>query len=429
MEAIVLAAGKGTRMKSERPKVLHEIFERPLLDYVLATLADIGVKRPNVVVGYGAEEVCSFLRKWKTDSRLGVRATAVWQQDQKGTGHAVACCEKSLAGFKGDLLVIPGDVPLVKGQTLIDLIRVHRTSDLTASVLSSLRVDPTGYGRILRAGGRFYAIREEMDASNSERGVQEVNTGVYVFKAPSLFQALRKIRPVNQKKEYYLTDTIEVLIKNGRRVEAFPFASGIEGMGINSRRDLSEVIDAMKTREIQYHEQHGVTFVASDQTFVAPGVQIGRDTIIYPWTYIESGVKIGRHCKIGPFAKIRKGTVIGDAAEIGSFVEVTRSRLGEKVVAKHLAYLGDAVVGTGTNVGAGTITANFDGKRKHQTRIGKKVLIGSNTVFVAPVAVGDGAQTGAGCVVTGGSKIKKGEVVVGVPARPLKNSVAKKRRK
>lgn len=423
MRAIVLAAGKGKRMRSSRPKVLHEISGRPVLDYVLGILGSLGISRVNVVIGHGGQEVRSFLKKRK-NGRL--KTEAVYQHEQKGTGHAVNCARKSFRGFSGDILIWPGDMPLLKRETLAAFLRGHQSSGTEASVLSSLQPDPGGYGRILRAGGRFYAIREAIDASETERRIQEVNTGVYIFKAEALFEALRRIRPLNQKKEFYLTDTIEVLHRSKYRIEAFPLAAPDEGHGINSREDLGEVIGIMKNREIQKHQANGVTFTAPDQTFVAPGVKIGRDTVIHPWSYIESGVKIGRGCEIGPFAKIRKGTVIGNETVVGSFVELNRSRLGKKVLAKHLAYLGDAVIGDEANIGAGTITANFDGKRKHQTRIGKKVLIGSDTVFVAPVTIGDGARTGAGAVITGGSKIKKGEVFVGVPARSLQKNRAKK---
>ena len=418
MEALVLAAGKGTRMRSSRPKVLHEIFGLPLLGYVLRRLSEIGVRRPKIVIGSGAGEVRSFL-KW-FDRDQGIRTEAIVQRQQKGTGHAVMTAAEAFGGFQGDLLIWPGDMPLLRRSTLLQFMREHRASGAQASVLSALRVDPAGYGRILRAGGRPYAIREELDATETERRIQEVNTGVYLFKAGRLFEALGKIRPANRKNEFYLTDTIEILSKENAGVEAFPLALADEGQGINSRRDLAMVTEKMKNREIQYHEERGVTFVAPHQTFVGPGVAMGQDTVIYPWCYIESGVKIGRGCEIGPFAKIRKGSTIGDKTVVGSFVEVTRSRLGKKVMAKHLTYLGDAVVGDETNVGAGTITANFDGRKKNRTHIGKKVLIGSNTVFVAPVTLGDRSRTGAGAVVTRGSRVRKGEVVVGIPARPLK---------
>ncbi len=416
MQALVLAAGKGTRMKSEKPKVLHEILGKPLLGYVLDTLAAAGIHQACVVIGSGADQVQAYLKSRASYPKVSV----VFQREQKGTGHAVEMARKHLAASREEVLIWPGDMPLLKGETLRDFQSRHRQSGAVASVLSALRVEPKGYGRILRIAGQFSAIREELDASEAERRIQEVNTGVYLFNAKKLLEALKKIKPSNAKKEFYLTDTLEVLGNEQLKTEAFPLASETEGQGINSRIDLAEATRVMKKRENLKHQENGVTLVDPDQIFIEPGVKIGTDTTIYPWCYIETGVKIGKDCQIGPFAKIRKGSVIEDGAVIGSFVEINRSRIGKKVMAKHLAYLGDAEIGEGTNIGAGAITANFDGTQKHLTKIGKKVLVGSNTVFVAPVEVGDHAKTGAGSVITGGSRIKKGQVVAGVPARLLK---------
>ena len=411
MEAIVLAAGKGTRMCSELPKVLHPVFGKPVLGYVLDVLAGAGIKHPYVVIGYKAEEVRAFLKPFG--------AVAVLQREQKGTGHAVMMARAALKGGEGSILIWPGDMPLVKPETLEKFMAEHKKSRAHVSVLSCDQENPFGYGRIVREEGRFAAIREELDATPEERKGREVNTGIYLFDKKALSQALEKIGQNNRKGEYYLTDTIEILRSLGYCVEAFPLASAEEGQGINSQKDLATVTKKINEREIARHQECGVTFMAPDQTFVAPGVKIGKGTTIYPWCFIKSGVEIGAKCEIGPFAKLRRGTVIGDGSVIGSFVEVNRSRLGKKVSAKHLSYLGDAVIGEGTNVGAGTITANFDGKKKHQTHIGKNVRIGSNTVFVAPVRIPDGVKTGAGSVVTPKTIIKKGDVVVGVPARPV----------
>ena len=413
MEALILAAGKGTRMRSEKPKVLHEIFDRPLLEYVLRTVEGAGVKCPAVVIGSGAEQVCSFLEK------RGKKFSTVLQKEQRGTGHAVMQAEKLYRGRKGSLLIWPGDMPLLKTETLAAFIKAHQEAKAKVSVLSCLRIEPKGYGRILRMGGSFYAIREELDATESERRIQEVNTGVYLFDVEALFASLKKIKPSNAKQELYLTDVIEVLYQKNERIEAFPFALQDEGQGINSRIDLAQAFTVMNKREIQKHQESGVTIISPETTFIAPGVKLGQDTVIYPCTYIEENVKIGRDCKIGPFAKIRQGADIGDECVIGSFVEVSRSKIGKKVMMKHLAYLGDAVVGDETNIGCGAITANFDGKKKHQTKIGKKVLVGSNTVFVAPVWIGDEARTGAGSVVTAKTKVEKRGVIAGVPAKPV----------
>jgi len=417
MEAVVLAAGKGTRMRSDLIKVLHPILGLPVLGHTLKTLAVLGVKKPRVVVGSQADQVRAFLKK--SDKLFGQASISVLQAQQKGTGHAVRMTEASLRKTRGDVLIWPGDMPLVKAETLKRFLSAHRDSGSAVSVLSSLAVNPFGYGRILRAGGKFIGIREELDASESERAIQEVNTGIYVFQAPLLFQALRKLKPSNRKAEYYLTDTIEILAREGHEVQAFPFAGPQEGQGINSREDLAKAIQVMNNREVQRHMTQGVTFEAPEQTFVAAGVKIGQDTVVYPWCYIESGVTIGKGCQIGPFAKIRSGSVIGDGSVVGSFVEINRTKFGKAVLAKHLAYLGDAVIGDGTNIGAGTITANYDGRDKHTTLIGKKAFIGSNTVLIAPVQVEDEAKTGAGAVVTAGTRVRRGEVALGVPAKTV----------
>src|SRR3989338_4171477 len=236
MQALVLAAGKGTRMKSECPKVLHEIFGQPMLAIVLDKLAVLGVRRPKVVIGYGADRV---------KKEIGSRASWVLQLKQKGTGHAVSCAERSLKNFRGDLLIWPGDMPLLKLDSLRRFIRAHQSGGFVCSVLSALRIDPAGYGRILRAGGRFYGIREELDATDAERRIQEINTGVYLFNAARLFKALRKVKPANQKNEYYLTDSVEILSAEQEEIEAFPFSESYEAQGINSRADLGEVMKNM----------------------------------------------------------------------------------------------------------------------------------------------------------------------------------------
>ena len=416
VQAIVLAAGRGTRMRSAEPKVLHKIFDKPLLDYPLESLERLGIRQPIVVVGWGKEKVISYLNG---------RVRAIVQSPQLGTGHAVQVAGGKISRFQGDVLVWPADMTLVRQETIKRLLQDHPKSGSTVTILSSFMVDPTGYGRIIRRGGRVVGIREELDANLEEKRVHEVNTGVYLFEPKALFDALGKIRPTNQKKEYYLTDTIHLIYEAGGQVEALPYASPEEAQGINSQTDLARAVRIMNQQNIRKHQIQGVTIVSPEQTFIAPDVRIGQDTVIYPWTYIENGVRIGRRCQIGPFAKIRSGTVLGDGSIIGSFVEINRSKIGKKVLAKHLAYLGDAEVGDGTNIGAGTITANYDGKTKQRTRIGKRAFIGVDTIFVAPVQVGDRAKTGAGAVLTRGTKVKEGEVYVGVPARSLRKKNGK----
>lgn len=411
MQAIVLAAGKGTRMKSQTPKVLHEALGVPLLGHVLGHLRALGMKKPVVVIGAGAEKVKEY---------LGQESTTVLQAEQRGTGHAVMTAARALSDEQGDVLIWPGDMPLVRLETLKSFLKKHRVSGAAASVLAAMRDDPAGYGRILRREGRFCGIREELDASPEERRIREVNTGIYVFDKRKLFAALKRVRPHNKKNEIYLTDTIEILESQGEQLESFPLAESEEGQGVNSRADLAEVVRRLNQRHIRAHLEAGVTFIQPEQSLIGADVKIGQDTVIYPWTYIENGVRIGAGCRIGPFAKIRSGTQIGDGSTIGSFVEVNRSRIGRGVSAKHLAYLGDAAVGDGTNIGAGTITANYDGKNKHQTVIGRKVLVGSDSILIAPVRICDEARTGAGAVLTAGTVVDKGRLAVGVPARVLK---------
>ncbi len=413
METIVLAAGKGTRMRSDLPKVLHEVFGLPVLGYVLDTVRQAGSDRTHVVIGHQAEAVRCFLKNYN--------ATTVLQREQKGTGHAVLMAKAALKNTKGPVLIWPGDMPLVKLETVRKFCEAHQKTRAHVSVLSCFHDNPAGYGRIVREEGKFLAIREEVDATEDEREIREVNTGIYLFDTKVLFEALERVGQENRKGEYYLTDTVEILREEGYCVEAFPLADACEGQGINSQKDLAMVTQKINQREIEKHQERGVTFMAPEQTFVAPGVKIGKGTVIYPWCYMESGVEIGDDCKIGPFAKLRQGAVIGDESVIGSFVEVARAKIGKKVFAKHLAYLGDVTIEEGSNIGAGTVTANFDGKKKHQTKIGKKVFIGSNTVLVAPVEIPDEVRTGAGSVVIPKTRVKKGDVVVGVPAQAVKN--------
>lgn len=412
LQAIVLAAGRGTRMGTKDPKVLHPIFDRPLIDYPLQILHELGVSKPVVVVGWGKEKVSSYLAK---------RAKIAVQWPQLGTGHAVLVTKNKIGNFQGDLLVWPADVTLIQKSTIERLIKEHRKSGAHASILSGFIPDPKGYGRIIRKGRKVREIREELDASPQERKINEINSGIYLFNSRSLYRALEKIKPRNQKKEYYLTDTVRLMDEAGERVEAFSLASAREIHGINSQADLASAFKILNQRTLNQLQKKGVTFVAPDQTFIAPDVKIGPGTIVYPWTYIEGSVRVGKKCQIGPFAKIRSGSSIEDGAVIGSFVEIVRSKIGKGVFAKHLSYLGDAVIGDQTNIGAGTITANYDGKNKNKTEIGKKAFIGVNTVFIAPAKVGDRAKTGAGAVLTRGSKVKPGETYIGVPARPLRN--------
>jgi bifunctional UDP-N-acetylglucosamine pyrophosphorylase/glucosamine-1-phosphate N-acetyltransferase len=420
VKAVVLAAGKGVRMKSERPKVLHKILGRPVLDFVVRNLRLAGVEDIVVVVGHQADLVRS--------AAPGCRF--VEQKEQKGTGHALRCAEPALQGFAGDLFVVAGDAPLVGPGTLGRMLEEHRKAGREATFLSACLPDPTGYGRVIRDGesGKFLRFAEEIDASPQEKNIPESNSGEYLFRCPGIFEALREIRPENRKGELYLTDALGVLVSRGRPVDACRSENPAEIYGINSRRDLVAATNFIRWKVLEYHLDHGVSIVDPSTTFIEEDVTIGQDTVIEPFTVIRRGVVIGQNCEVGPFAQLRSGTVLEDGAEIGNFVEVKKSRVGAHSKAKHLSYLGDATLGARVNIGAGTITANYDGQRKHQTILEDAVHTGSNTVLVAPVRLGKGARTGAGAVVVRG-EVPPGSVVVGVPARPLKKASPKSGRK
>jgi len=409
VKAVVLAAGRGVRMKSDRPKVLHEILGRPVIDFVLRNLRLAGVEDIVVVVGHQAEKVKA--------AAPGCRF--VEQKEQKGTGHALRQVEPALKGFKGDLFVVAGDAPLVGPNTLQRLLDDHRQNGRDATVLSACLDDPTGYGRVVRdkASGRFLRFAEEVDATPEEKNIPESNSGEYVFRCPAIFEALAELKPDNAKGELYLTDALGILVSKGRPVDALRSLNPTEIYGINSRRDLVAATNYLRWKILEHHMDNGVSVVDPSTTFIEEDVTIGQDTVIQPFTVIRRGVVIGKECEVGPFAQLRAGTVLEDHAEIGNFVEVKKSRIGPHSKAKHLSYLGDATLGANVNIGAGTITANYDGKNKHQTVIEDGVHMGSNTALVAPIRIGKGAKTGAGAVVV--RDVPAGATVVGVPARPI----------
>ena len=416
VKAVVLAAGKGVRMKSERAKVLHEILGRPVLDFVLRNLRLAGVEDIVVVVGHQAD----LVRKAATGCRF------VEQKEQKGTGHALQQCEPELAGFKGDLFVVAGDAPLVGADTFRRMLEDHRANGRDATFLSACLEDPSGYGRVLRdpSTGKFLRFVEDLDATPEQKNIPESNSGEYVFACPAIFDALREVRADNKKGELYLTDALGVMVSKGRPVDGLRSLNPNEIYGINSRRDLVAATNFLRWKILEYHMDNGVTVVDPSTTFIEEDVTIGQDTVIQPFTIIRRGVVIGRSCEVGPFSQLRGSTVLEDHAEIGNFVEVKKSRIGRHSKAKHLTYLGDATLGEHVNIGAGTITANYDGKNKNPTVIEDGAQTGSNTVLVAPVKVGKGSKTGAGAVVT--REVAPGTVVVGVPAKPLEKKTGGK---
>ncbi len=409
---VVLAAGKGVRMRSDRPKVLFDLAGAPMVRYVVEAALALRPTRCVVVVGHGAAEVRAALAGLPVDFAL--------QRVQHGTGHAVRCAERTLRAHEGPVLVLYGDIPLVRTRTLADLVALHRRRKAAATLLTMFPGDPAGYGRIVRdATGAFAAILEDKDATPAQREIGEVNTGIGVFAGRRLWPALRRLRTDNAQGEQYLTDVPLRFLAEGLGVETLPAADASEVAGVNSLSDLAAAARAARDRILLDHLHAGVRIVDPGTTWIDRDVRIGAGTVVEPFTVISGGSEIGRGCVVGPFAHLRAGTRLADGAAVGNFVEVKKSVLGRGVKAKHLAYLGDAQIGEGTNVGCGTITANYDGRRKHPTTIGRDVHVGSGTVFVAPVTVGDGATTGAGAIVLSGRDVPPGATVVGVPAKVL----------
>ncbi len=416
--AVLLAAGQGVRMRSDRPKVLHRVLGTPMVRLALRALRDAGADPVIVVVGCQAEAVKAALD--------GERVTFVEQRQQKGTGHAVLCCEKAVKRLRGPLVVMYGDTPLITASTLQSLVAAHRRerpgaergAGAAATLLTVRLADPSGYGRILRdSRGALRGIVEEADATPDQRRTEEINPGFYCFDPAALFPALRRVKPENRKGEYYLTDVIRILLMGGVEVRAVSARDPQEVLGVNSRRDLAAATEALRRREIDRHLDAGVTILDPAATYIEPGVEIGADTEILPFTVIRSGVRIGRRCEVGPFTQLRAGTVLEDGAEVGNFVEVKKSRLGPHTKAKHLTYLGDAQLGARVNVGAGTITANYDGSVKHETVIEDDASTGSGTVLVAPARMGRRARTAAGAIVPARRDVPPGATAIGLPAR------------
>jgi bifunctional UDP-N-acetylglucosamine pyrophosphorylase/glucosamine-1-phosphate N-acetyltransferase len=439
LDVIILAAGQGTRMKSRLPKVLHPLGRRPMILHSVEMAARLTGAPPVLVVGYGGKQVREV---------VGDAARYVVQADQLGTGHAVAQVESLLRGKGERVIVCYADMPLLRAETLQTLYDMQRKSDAPLSLLTHLDENPRGFGRIIRDdSGRVVTIVEEAQATPEQLRVREVNDGVYCFDAGWLWGHLSRI-PMSPKGEYYLTDLVAMAIEEGREVEALIVEETAEVMGINTRVHLAEAEAILRQRVNTHWMLEGVTIVDPATAYIDSTVTIGRDTTILPNTHLVGQTTIGEGCLVGPntwiegatigdrcvirasvieyatleedvdtgpFAHLRKGAYLEKGVHMGNFGEVKNSRLHRGVKMGHFSYIGDTDVGQDVNIGAGTITCNFDGKNKYQTVIGEGAFIGSDTMIVAPVTIGAGARTGAGAVVT--KDVPDGALVVGVPAR------------
>ena len=450
--AVLLAAGQGTRMKSDLPKVLHPLCGKPLIWHVLRALKSATTEKPVVVVGYGADRVKEY---------LGDSAECVLQEPQLGTGHAVMQAEALLKDKTDYVIVAYADMPLLRGEIFNRLLETQRHNSGPVSLVTAIADDPRGFGRVVRkSDGTVEAIVEEYVATHEQRKIKELNVGAYCFKSEWLWEALHRIEKNPKKGEYYLTDVVEIAANDKLPVQAVVQHNLAEIIGINNRVHLSEAEAAMRVRINREHMLDGVSMTNPASAYIEAGVIIGKDTVILPNTHIQGETeigegnvigpntivrdsKIGNRCKIlasviegavieddvdmGPFARLRKGAHLKSHVHMGNFGEVKDSTLHEGVKMGHFSYIGNAIIGANTNIGAGTITANYDGEKKNSTEIGEDAFIGSDTMLVAPLKLGDGARTGAGAVVT--KNVPEDTLVVGMPARAIRKVERKNKKK
>jgi bifunctional UDP-N-acetylglucosamine pyrophosphorylase/glucosamine-1-phosphate N-acetyltransferase len=452
LDILIMAAGLGTRMKSNLAKVLHKLDGRALINHVCETARVLDPEKIYIVVGYQAEEVrAAVLAENDPDS-----VAFALQKQQLGTGDAVNAARELLENAESTLLVLSGDVPMIRQETLDALVQKHCEDPGRGAACTVLTVrlkDPTGYGRVARdENGAFEKIVEQKDANSEEQEIDEINSGIYCFNTRKLFVALAQVGKNNAQGEYYLTDVPRILREEGEDVAIFLCGDPKEVEGVNDRRQLAKMEKMIRRRTIErLMLDQGVTFIDPKSSYVSAQANLGRDTVVYPNVTVEGKTSIGNDCVIrpgtrivnstignnveirdncfitdstvgdkctvGPLAHLRGHAVMVEGSKVGNFVELKKTKLGKGSKASHLTYLGDATIGENTNIGAGTITCNYDGKNKHETHIGNNVKIGSDTMLVAPINVGDGAATGAGSVVT--KDVEKGSLVVGVPAKPL----------
>jgi bifunctional UDP-N-acetylglucosamine pyrophosphorylase/glucosamine-1-phosphate N-acetyltransferase len=452
VQAVVLAAGKGTRMKSGRAKVLHSILGLPLIEHVLRALDAVAPEAVAVVVGHQAEAVEAAC--------AGRRVRCVRQDPPQGTGHALQVARPVFADSARTLLVVNGDLPLLRGESVAGLLEAHRRSGAAATLVSALLDDGGHYGRVVRDGENVRAVVEARDASAEQRAIREINAGVYVFEVEPLLGALEQLAPTNAQGEYYLTDVIGLLAARGHRVGAFVVADASEMLGVNTLAELADLSRRLRDRRLAALMAAGVVVEDPLSTWVGLDVVVEADAVLRPGTILEgrctvrghallgpnvrlenaevgAGAQILDHCLlrdcvigagavVGPFAHIRPESVVGPKAKVGNFVELKKTRLGEGSKAPHLAYVGDATVGPGVNIGAGTITCNYDGHAKYPTRIDAGVFVGSNSTLVAPLHIGAGAYVGAGSVIT--EDVPEDALALGRGRQVVKAGWAKRRR-
>ena len=447
IDVIILAAGKGTRMGSSLPKPLHPLLGKPLIEYILAAVEPLNSKPPIIVIGHGGQKI---------QEKLGDRALFVVQEELLGTGHAVQQAEKSLKANSGLVLVVYGDMPLMRSQTLERLVKTQQDHSGPLTILTFFEEDPRGFGRIARDGsGKVQAIVEEADASPEQLEIKELNAGIYCFRAEWLWQSLKKLE-LSPKGEYYLTDLVKLAVGEGQAVAAVQAEDSRELLGINNRIHLAEASQILRDQINRDWMLSGVSMIDPQSTYIDPDVQIGQDTVLLPNTYLQGETIIGKNCligpgtriyncqigdsceiefsvleesrledhvDIGPFSHLRRGAHLASGVHVGNFGEIKDSYLGEGSKMGHFSYVGNARIGKDVNIGAGTITCNYDGEKKHQTTIHDGVFIGSDSMLIAPVEIGENASTGAGSVVT--KDVPPDTVVVGVPAR----QISKKKKK
>ncbi len=426
ISALILAAGEGKRMKSKKSKLIHKLCGKAMIEWVFAAIKGSGIDEVAIITGQKSEQVREC---------MGARASAyIMQEKQLGTGHAVMQAEEYYKGYDGHLVVLCGDTPLIEKSTLNAAIDFHISGGFSATVITAEFVDPTGYGRVIRAnGGNVSRIVEHRDASPEERSVKEINSGMYIFSSIELFNALKEINNKNDQGEYYLTDTLGVMATKGLKVGAWKMGDPCQVLGVNDRVQLSHAAGILRKRITNAHMLSGVTIIDPDSTYIDAGIEIGMDTVIYPGTILEGNTVIGEDCEIGPdtrvvrsrignavkinksvvleseigestqigpFSYIRPDCKISSNAKIGDFVEVKNSTIGSRTKIPHLAYIGDSDVGGNTNIACGVITVNYDGKRKSRTKIGSNSFVGCNVNLVAPVTVGDDSYIAAGSTIT-----------------------------